>query len=117
MRLALIIALSVRAFACQVIEGEHILGTDLAAASPTFAAVDPNLEIGSTPVAGVRRILHAEELLKIARQNGIAAPELPGEVCFERSSRLLTSEELFPVLSSALAMDSARIEILDYSRY
>jgi flagella basal body P-ring formation protein FlgA len=117
MRLALILTLAARAFACELIEGDRVLGKDLAAANPAFAALDPNLVIGAAPLAGVRRVFRAEEIFKIARQNGISAEELLGEVCFERVTETLTPEKLLPVLARALALEAATIEILDYSRY
>jgi flagella basal body P-ring formation protein FlgA len=117
MKGALTLILAARAFACQAVEGDHITGKDLAAANPAFASIDPNLAIGEAPLAGVRRILRAQDLAKIARENRIAAPAPFADLCFERVTESLTAEELLPVLRSALNIEGAGIEILDYGRY
>ena len=75
------------AFGCQTIEGDHIRGADLAAASPAFAAIDPAAEIGFAPLAGVQRVLHPADLLRIARTNGMQLATAPPAVCFERSGQ------------------------------
>jgi flagella basal body P-ring formation protein FlgA len=107
-----------RAFACQVVAEDRITGKDLFAAVPAFAALDPNLVIGATPMAGVPRIIRIEELVKIANQNHIdAAPELLQQVCFERATELLTAEKLVPVLQAAVAIEGAQIEIVDFSHF
>ena len=104
-------------FACQIVEGDKILGKDLAAANPVFAKLDPEMVIGPAPLAGVRRVWHAEESVRLARLNNIAAEAPFGELCFERATGQLTAEALLPVLRSALAIEGAQIEILDFSRY
>ncbi len=111
------IAFLARAYACQVVTEDRITGKDLAAAVPIFAALDPNLVIGTTPMVGVPRIMHVEELVKIASQNNIDAPEPFREVCFERPTELLTADKLLPVLRSAVAMEGAQIEVLDFSHF
>jgi flagella basal body P-ring formation protein FlgA len=109
--------MAARVFGCQVVEGDRILGRDLAAADPVFATLDPDLEIGAAPLAGVRRVLHPEELARLAHQHGITISPPAGPVCFERLTEPLTVETLLTTLKQALAMDTAEIEILDYSRY
>jgi len=116
-KLWLSLALVTRAVACHVAGDERITGKDLAAADPAFSALDPNVVIGPTPMAGVPRVVHAEELVKIARQNNLDAPGPFREVCFERATELLTAEKLLPVLRSAAAMDGIEIAVLDYSRF
>ena len=116
MRLLHTIALAAPVFACQIVEGDRITGKDLAAANPIFAKLDPAMVIGPAPLAGVRRVWHAEESVRLARQNGIAADAPFGELCFERATGQLTTESLLPILQTALAID-AQIEIVDFSRY
>lgn len=105
------------ALACQVVEGDRILGKDLAAANPVFAALDPAMVICPAPLAGVRRVFYAQESVRLAQQNGIALPAPVGELCFERATELLTAEKLLPVLQTALGIEAAEIDILDFSRY
>jgi flagella basal body P-ring formation protein FlgA len=112
------------AFACQAVEGEHITGRDLAAASPVFAALDPRLEIAATPLPGVPRLFHAVELALLAEAHGVITPDHDtantaapiAEICFERATEPLTAEKLLPVLRNALALDDASIVIEDFSR-
>lgn len=103
-------------FACQVIDTDHILGKDVASASPSFAALDPHLEIGASPLAGVQRVMHPDELVRLARQTGIALDAPAAAICFERATEPLTAETLLPILQKSLAIDNAKIEILDFSR-
>ncbi|HWZ30278.1 MAG TPA: flagellar basal body P-ring formation chaperone FlgA [Bryobacteraceae bacterium] len=117
MKLVLIFATCCAAgMGCQPVDAPNILGKDLAAASPSFAALDPAVNIASTPFPGVRRAFHSEELMRIARANQIDAVPPIAEVCFERSTAPLTVEQLLPVLERALGIDGAKIEILDFTR-
>jgi hypothetical protein len=117
MRRFLIFVIAARAFACQIVEGDRILGKDLAAASGSFAAIDSELAIGAAPLAGVTRVLHASDLAKIAGENGIILEAPASELCFQRATELLTSEKLMPALKSALEDEAATIEILEFSRF
>ena len=112
----LILALA-PAFACQAIDGDRILGKDVAAASPLFAALDPQIEIGAAPLAGVARVMHPEELVRLAKQLGILLDAPVSAICFERATAPLTAEELLPIIEKALGIDNAKIEILDFSRF
>jgi flagella basal body P-ring formation protein FlgA len=105
------------AFACQVIEGDRILGKDVAAASAVFAALDANLNIGAAPLVGVERVLRPDELVRLAKQMNIALDAPPAAICFERATTPLTAEALLPVLQKALALDEAKIEVQDFSRF
>jgi flagella basal body P-ring formation protein FlgA len=117
MRLALFVAMIAPAFACQVVDGDHIFGKDVAAASPLFVALAANLEIGAAPLAGVQRVMRPEELVRLAKQNGISLDATASAICFERSTAVLTAEALLPLIQKALAIDNAQIEILDFSRF
>jgi flagella basal body P-ring formation protein FlgA len=117
MRIPFIFLLSTPAFACQAVETGLILGKDLAAASALFSAIEAESVIGTTPMPGVQRIFHAEELLQVARRSDIVLPAPVPELCFERATEPLTAERLLPVLRSALDLDGATIAILDFSRF
>jgi flagella basal body P-ring formation protein FlgA len=116
MRFAFIF-LAIPAFACQVVDSDHILGKDVAAASPLFAALDPKIEVSAAPLAGVARILRPEEMVRLAKQNGIALDGPAEAICFERATGTLTAEGLLPELQKALGLENASIEILDFSRF
>jgi flagella basal body P-ring formation protein FlgA len=105
------------AWACHIVEGGRILAGDLTAASPAFGALDSTLAIVATPAPGMRRIFRPEDIARLARLNGIALPSPAAEFCVERATEQLTLEALMPVLHAALALDSAQIEILDFSRF
>src|SRR5437879_4336875 len=107
--------MAARILACQAIDGDRILGKDLAAAEAALSALDPDLEMGAAPLAGARRVVQAEELARWARQHGVTISSALSPICFERVTEPLTAEALLPALRQALAMDAAEIEILDYS--
>ena len=88
------------ALACHSVPGDRILGKDLAGANPLFAPLDPDLAVGWTPIPGVRRVMHAQEIARIGRANHIAVPVPAPEMCFERSTQPLTPAKLLPVLAS-----------------
>jgi flagella basal body P-ring formation protein FlgA len=117
MKLICLILAMAPAFACQVIDGDRIFGKDVAAASPRFAALDPHIEIGATPLAGVARVMHPEELARLARQLGIPLDSPASAICFERAAAPLTAETLLPIIEKALGIDNVKIEILDFSRF
>ncbi len=116
-RMLIAVAFGCQAFACNLVDGARILGRDVASASPYFAALDPGLVVGATPLPGVQRIFHADELVRLARQNALAPPAPVAEICFERTTEPLTAEKLLPILRTALGIDGADISILDFSRY
>ncbi|HML18372.1 MAG TPA: flagellar basal body P-ring formation chaperone FlgA [Bryobacteraceae bacterium] len=104
-----------QAFACHIVEGDRILARDLAAANPSFVSLDPDLPVAATPVPGVVRVMHAAELVRLARSNGIDLPAPASEVCFARFTEPLTAEKLLPVLRKTLDVEGTTIEILDFS--
>jgi flagella basal body P-ring formation protein FlgA len=116
MRIAFLFAMA-SAFACGLIDSDRILGKDVAAASPVFAAISAQLEIGAAPLPGVQRVLRADELVRLAKQNGIVLDGPVNAVCFERATEPLTVEKLLPALRQALAIDNAKIEIIDVSHF
>lgn len=105
------------AWACQIVEGNRILASDLAAADPAFGTLDPKLALVAAPMPGVSRVFRSEEIARLARLNGLTLSSPVAEVCFERATELLTPEKLMPALRAALATGDAQIEILDFSRF
>ena len=85
---------------CAPVDGPGITGRDVAAVNPDLGTLDPTAIIAASPIPGVRR------MLRIGSE----------EMCFERATSPLTAGQLLPVLQSALAIENARIEILDFSR-
>lgn len=102
---------------CRPVDSDQILGKDLAAANPAFETIAPDRVIAPTPVPGVDRIIHSDEVARIARANNIAIPAPAPELCFARATEPLTADRLLPVLKRALNLDAAKVEILDFSHY
>lgn len=86
-RFLILIWLAASAFACQTVDGDHIRGADLAAASPAFASLDQDVEIGLSPLPGIERVFRPGDLLKLARAHEIELAVAPPAVCFVRSGK------------------------------
>ena len=80
----LFLMLAAAAPECYSLGHGRILGSDLAAASAVFAALPPDLVIGSAPVPGARRLFEPAELIRIARANNLEFADVT-PLCFERS--------------------------------
>jgi flagella basal body P-ring formation protein FlgA len=107
---------AVAAASCIAVEGDRIRAADLAAAGPAFARVAPEETLGYAPSPGARRMLGPRELERMAARHGIALPPAPG-LCVERAMELLTAERVLEALRQAAGDPSARIEIVEFSRY
>jgi flagella basal body P-ring formation protein FlgA len=101
---------------CVPVEGDRILARDLAAAAPAFAAWPPDAELGYAPAPGLRRVLRAAELRRLASRQGLDAGAM-ADVCVERPTAPLALDALQAALAVAAGDPEARIEILDWSRY
>lgn len=103
---------------CLSVDASHdrITAGDLAAAEPGFAALAPDTALAYAPVPGVRRMLGAAELKRLAGRNGITI-EPAGGLCVERSMRQLGRDELLAAIRRSLGDASATIELLDWNRY
>jgi len=108
--------LGASAMACGTVAGDHILAGDFAALNPAFATLDPQLPLGVTPMPAVTRVFRPDDIARLARTNGITLEGPVAEMCFARAVELLSPEKLLPALRIALAIDDAKIEILDFSR-
>ena len=103
-----------RSFACSTVEGDSITASDLARANSVFAALDPQMAMAPSPLAGAVRVLHASELLTLARRHSLAVQDLVEDACFERLSEPLTLALLEPILDRQFA--GQPVEIADFSR-
>lgn len=96
--------------ACTLVEGDRILGRDMAAEHPAFVGIDPKLDLGPAPVAGARRSLQYFEMERIARETSVLlTSDAVREACFERATNHLSAEALSDVLKTP------GLEILDFS--
>jgi flagella basal body P-ring formation protein FlgA len=100
--------------ACQPVAADQVLGKDLAAALPAFAALPPDTLLANMPPPGSRRIFHWPELAAIAKRYAIEL-EAPGEVCFEWPLQPLDRNRVLNAMRTALGISEAQIEIADLS--
>src|SRR5258708_9341464 len=118
--------LAVPALACVAVHEDHVLARNLAEVNPWFARLDPQLEIGLTPLAGSTRVIKSGELAAFERRGNVTATPVTesvfaassdsfSNICVERATQPLTVELLQPVLEAAL--DGSPIKILEFSRY
>lgn len=112
----LLLAVAVGPAACHSVEGEQILGRDLAAADGRFAAMPRDAVIGYAPSAGARRILHPAELARVATRYAVP-PDLFEDVCFDRAVLTLDRETMIAAMRVALSLPDASIEITELSLY
>lgn len=111
MKTVLALAFTTALYACTLVEGDRILGRELAAEHPAFLRVDPKADLGPAPVAGSRRTFKYYELERLAQERSVVlSPDLPREACFERATVRLTVEVLRD------AMKSPTAEILDFAK-
>jgi flagella basal body P-ring formation protein FlgA len=100
---------------CTAVDGDHILGSDLARSDARFAALPLEFVAGFSPLPGSHRIFDARDLSAVARRYGISVEDLV-PLCFERSTELLTEAALRDALEHAL-LPETKLEIVDFSRY
>jgi flagella basal body P-ring formation protein FlgA len=101
--------------ACREVEGERILARDLAVAIPAFAALPPQLPVAFAPLPGSRRIMHASELVSLARRNSIELSTIE-DLCFEWPMRPLARAAVTEAMRASLDVPEAAIEIVEMSR-
>jgi flagella basal body P-ring formation protein FlgA len=106
--------------ACIPIHSDRILGRDLAIADARFAAVPATQVIGFAPAPGTVRIFQPAELARIARANGIPAPDparVPGtgDACFEIPMRRISEEEVVRAMRRSLPA-GAELRIVEVAR-
>jgi flagella basal body P-ring formation protein FlgA len=78
--------------ACIAIEGDRIVGRDLARVDPVFSALSPDLYFSYAPPVGKQRIVSAKEFSGWASSSGLAFKgQVP--VCFERTAYVLTAAD------------------------
>ena len=99
---------------CQPVDGEHILGRDLALAEARFAGLGAAQELGFAPEPGAKRVFWPAELLRIAERNELSVDQPLHQVCFERRTRTLTEGEIVSAVR-AWAPDGSQVTLLDQS--
>jgi hypothetical protein len=101
----------VRAAACLPVEGEHIFGKDIAAASAPFAALDPAAEIGFSPRPGVVRVFQPAELATLARKFDIELKTRLESVCFVRPANAAAAQKTVAAKMDVLRGERVAVEV------
>jgi flagella basal body P-ring formation protein FlgA len=104
------------AASCQPVEGASILARDFVPLIPAFTTLQPETAILDAPIAGVQRIVLAEDVLRLEHKFQLAPEGLATAVCFEQASFALAAEDLLAVLKGAFQGKDVEIEILDFTR-
>ena len=101
---------------CRGVDGERILGKDLAAVIPEFNAVPAETLLGTAPVPGSRRVFHSSEILALAKRYSIAIPA-GKEVCFAWAMAPLDQVRVLEAMRASLLAPDAEIQIAEASAY
>lgn len=101
---------------CKPVEGDRILGRQLAEALPAFRALPPETTLANMPPPGSRRTFHVAELVSLAQRYSIPL-DAPQEVCFEWSMEPLDRSRVLEAMRKSLANPQAHIEITETSLY
>jgi flagella basal body P-ring formation protein FlgA len=100
--------------ACRAVEGERILGRDLAAAIPAFAAMPADALLGTAPIPGSRRVFHSSEILALAQRYSLSIPAAQ-DVCFEWAMAPLDQSRALEAMRASLNLADAQIQIAESS--
>lgn len=98
-------------FACQIVDSDHIHASDLAVVAPAFAKLDPAMEIGLSPLPGVKRVFHSGDLIRLARSNGLELAAEPSEVCFERNGGSVRTSQAPAALAPLAVHRGDKVEV------
>lgn len=104
------------AMACHPVDGDKILGSDLAAALPAFAAIPPDAVAGYSPQPGMRRIFEAGDLARLAATYHLPAPGAIS-LCLERAAAPPDPGHMQEVMMQTVGDPSAHLEIVAFSQF
>lgn len=105
-----------QAAACKPVEGDRILGMNLAEALPAFGAMPPETLLGTMPPPGSKRTFHAAEMASLAQRFSIHL-DFPVDVCFEWPMESLSRDRIVQAMRESLQDSGARIELAETSLY
>lgn len=115
---AAIAACAAEPVACANVDGDQILGSDLAGAMSAFRVLPPNVRLAPSPLPGGMRIFTEPELEALGARYGLRIPILTPPVCFRLATaplnRLLVQDVMQKSLKS-LQIPEARIELEELS--
>jgi len=101
--------------ACTNVEGDQILGSDLARAMPAFRMIPPNVRLAPAPLPGGMRVFTEPELETLGSRYGLRIPILSSPVCFRLATAPLNRLLVVDAMQKSLHMPEARIELEEVS--
>ena len=104
------------AAACTHVNGDRILARDLVGQIPSFQPIPGDAIVGFTPFPGTSRTLTVRELNSFASRYGVPLPAISQDLCVERAGAPLSRSALLEAMKKALGIESAQIDLLDYSK-
>jgi flagella basal body P-ring formation protein FlgA len=110
------LALLLLALDCHTVDGDRILGRDLAAASPALESIAPDAVIANAPLPGARRIFSPAEIGAIAHARQIEAERFDS-ICIERATAPLDPAKVVEAMRKSLALPDLAVEIVELSRF
>jgi len=103
---------------CFAPSGDWIRGSDLAVALPRLQGLPPELNVSYSPVPGLARVFHPDELRRLAHANGLPDPA-PGSVeniCAAWPLAPLSPEVVQRAMAKTLNGHAPQIELLAQDR-
>ena len=101
--------------ACREVETEQVLARDLAAAIPAFGTLEPQLPVAFAALPGSQRIMHAAELVSLARRHSIELSSAE-DLCFAWPMQPLERAAVMEAMRASVQGSAAIIEIFETSR-
>lgn len=95
---------------CIAIEGDQILGRDLANADPAFLSLNPDLYFSYAPAVGKQRTISPSELANWASSNGVPYVA-QGPLCFERAAYSLTAADAASTIRKAFGGRAEQVQV------
>jgi flagella basal body P-ring formation protein FlgA len=108
-------ALETDASVCIDVDGDQILGSDMARAFPAFRALPQEIHIAPVPVFGGTRIFSEPELVSLGARFGIRVSVVPQPVCFRVPAAPLSREAVLAAMRLSLPSPNTRIDLADVS--
>ncbi len=103
--------------ACIAVSGDQIVAADLVGISPAFKDLNPRLTFSYSPVPGKQRTIGANEINSWALNNQVSNFSQTEPVCFERTGRSLTADEISKaILQNFSTQHPPTVEILEFTR-
>jgi flagella basal body P-ring formation protein FlgA len=103
------------AFACVPVDGAKILARHVASVVSGFAELAPDTDLGYVPLPGVTRVIHAEELQRVALKHGLKVTAPVNGLCFEWPMRPMERAGAANAMQKTLPANS-RLEVIELSR-